>query len=72
MTVGLHANGGIVLTVEDNGVGMRRNDGPDEESGHGLALHSTLMAVIGGVMTVDSAPDSYTCVTLSLPAGIVG
>ena len=37
-------------------------------SGHGLALHSTMMAVVGGSLAVESAPGEYTRVVLSLPA----
>jgi signal transduction histidine kinase len=37
--------------------------------GHGLALHSTMMAVVGGSLAVESAPGEYTRVVLSLPAG---
>jgi hypothetical protein len=36
--------------------------------GHGLALHSTMMAVVGGSLAVESAPGEYTRVVLSLPA----
>jgi signal transduction histidine kinase len=35
--------------------------------GHGLALHSTMMAVVGGSLAVESAPGEYTRVVLSLP-----
>jgi signal transduction histidine kinase len=35
--------------------------------GHGLALHSTMMAVIGGSMTVESAPGQHTRITLEVP-----
>ncbi len=37
--------------------------------GHGLALHSTMMAVVGGSLAVESAPGEYTRVVLSLPSG---
>ena len=36
-------------------------------SGQGLALHSTMMAVIGGFLSVESAPGQYTRITLELP-----
>jgi chemotaxis protein histidine kinase CheA len=32
-----------------------------------LALHSTMMAVIGGFLSVESAPGQYTRITLELP-----
>lgn len=44
-------------------------DKPKSGSGQGLALHSTMMAVVGGSLAVESAPGEYTRVVLSLPAG---
>ena len=37
------------------------------DGGHGLALHSTMMAVIGGHLIVESTPGHSTRVTLELP-----
>jgi signal transduction histidine kinase len=42
----------------------KTNDGG---SGQGLALHSTMMAVIGGILKVESATGQYTRVTIELP-----
>jgi signal transduction histidine kinase len=39
----------------------------DGGSGQGLALHSTMMAVIGGLLTIESSPGHNTRVTLELP-----
>jgi signal transduction histidine kinase len=39
----------------------------DWGNGQGLALHSTMMAVIGGTLTVDSMPEEYTRITIELP-----
>jgi signal transduction histidine kinase len=62
-------NGGLSVTVEDNGAGLQTaSDQPSAGSGQGLALHSTLLAVLGGTLTVDSAPGAFTRVTLTLPA----
>ena len=36
-------------------------------SGHGLGLHGTLMAVVGGTLTAESAPGAYTRISLALP-----
>jgi signal transduction histidine kinase len=36
-------------------------------SGHGLALHSTMMAVVGGSLSAESVPGEYTRVVMSLP-----
>jgi sensor histidine kinase regulating citrate/malate metabolism len=69
--------------VEDNGVGLemetaaneqetgtengRNNSGGSGGSGGGLALHSTLMAVVGGALSTESNPGDYTRVSLTLP-----
>ena len=59
---------GLMVRVEDSGVGLTAVS-PQHSSGQGLAIHSTMMAVIGGILTTDSVPDHYTRVTLTLPAG---
>ena len=52
------------LIIMDNGIGHSPSASP---SGHGIALHSTMMAVVGGSLAIDSSPNQFTCVTLSLP-----
>jgi signal transduction histidine kinase len=74
---------GLEITVEDNGVGLGAahpaNGGSGlhpgvsaevqpEGSGQGLALHSTMMAVVGGTLAVESVAGDYTKVVLTLPA----
>jgi signal transduction histidine kinase len=59
---------GLVVSVEDSGVGLTAVS-PNDGSGHGLAIHSTMMAVIGGTLTTDSVPGQYTRVSLTLPQG---
>jgi signal transduction histidine kinase len=60
--------GGLQLTIEDNGGGLRKETGRSEAgSGQGLTLHSTLMAVIGGSLAVESTPGVSTRVVLRLP-----
>ncbi len=64
---------GIELSIEDDGVGLSstaiegRKGPPAQGSGHGLGLHSTLMAVVGGTLTAESKPGSYTRGALVLP-----
>jgi signal transduction histidine kinase len=60
---------GLRITVEDNGVGIESTRGSSGGSGHGLALHSTMMAVIGGTLAVESVAGAYTRVSLMLPSG---
>jgi signal transduction histidine kinase len=57
------------LIVEDNGVGLSSEPRSHSRSGHGLALHSTMMAVIGGALLVESSPGAYMRVTLVVSPG---
>ncbi|MCK4323052.1 MAG: hypothetical protein KAW89_00880, partial [Armatimonadetes bacterium] len=57
---------GLELVIEDDGVGFSAGQ-KDSATGQGMALHSTMMAVIGGGWVTDSLPDSFTRVILSLP-----
>jgi signal transduction histidine kinase len=58
---------GFSITVQDNGCGIEHEVSQSTEDGHGLALHSTLMAVVGGSLSVESVPGSFTRVALHLP-----
>jgi signal transduction histidine kinase len=58
---------GLQMTIEDDGVGMGAVTMAAQGSGHGLGLHGTLMAVVGGTLTTESRPDAYTRVLLALP-----
>jgi signal transduction histidine kinase len=60
---------GLKISIEDNGVGLGAAE-QSQESGHGLALHSTLLAVVGGLLTVESRPEDFTRVSLTLPDGM--
>jgi signal transduction histidine kinase len=57
---------GLVLEIEDNGGGVTGQAG-GSGSGQGLALHSTMMAVIGGSLALSGKPGESTRVTLRLP-----
>jgi signal transduction histidine kinase len=59
---------GLEMLIEDTGVGVSPEAEPGE-GGQGLALHSTLMAIIGGSLAVESLPGRSTRVILKLPAG---
>jgi len=60
---------GLELSIEDNGGGLKKTPGggSDGGSGQGLTLHSTLMAVAGGSLAVESTPGVSTKVVLRLP-----
>ncbi len=59
---------GIVLTVEDDGVGFKSRPRGNEGSGQGLALHSAMLAIVGGTLIVEQNPTGGTRVILTLPA----
>ncbi|HLV98331.1 MAG TPA: ATP-binding protein [Ktedonobacterales bacterium] len=58
---------GLRLAIEDDGVGLGSAQPTASGSGHGLALHSTMMTIIGGTLTAESGPSGGTQVTLALP-----
>lgn len=57
----------LELVVEDDGVGLPGPTLPEAGGGQGLALHSTMMAVVGGTLAVESVPGVHTRVLLGLP-----
>ncbi|MBM2809612.1 MAG: Histidine kinase protein [Chloroflexi bacterium] len=67
LAIELNRKHGLQLAIEDDGVGLEATATDARGSGQGLALHSTLMAVIGGGLTVESAANRFTRVTLILP-----
>lgn len=62
---------GLSITIEDNGCGIEHELSEPSKDGHGLALHGTLMAVLGGSLSVESVPGSFTRVSLYLPQSAV-
>jgi signal transduction histidine kinase len=54
----------IILTIQDNGIGIEASQrtAASQGSGNGLALHSTLLAMVGGYLTVESPPEGGTLV----------
>jgi signal transduction histidine kinase len=77
-------NGGLAISVSDNGIGMAPEDIPkaltpfgqieskvrrkQEGTGLGLALAKQLVELHGGILTIDSTINVGTTVTLLLPA----
>ncbi len=60
-------NGGLHLAISDDGVGPTAS-AATTRGGHGLALHSTMMAVIGGSLVTQPRTGGGTTVRLELPA----
>ncbi len=55
-----------LLIIEDNGGGFEQIAQP-ESSGGGLALHSTMMVVVGGALTIESIRNEFSRVVLQIP-----
>jgi signal transduction histidine kinase len=64
LRVSAEGGDGLSITIEDNGVGIL--DPAAHGNGQGLALHSAMMAVIGGALTVESQPEKFTRVRLTI------
>ncbi|HEU5199168.1 MAG TPA: ATP-binding protein [Ktedonobacterales bacterium] len=71
LTLSLSWQLGLQLAVEDDGVGLDASHAPAKGSGQGLALHSTMMTVIGGSLTAESVPGGSTTIRLTLPQALV-
>ncbi len=57
---------GLTITIGDDGVGRAATRGSGE-AGSGLAFHSTMLAVIGGTLSVEDRSGGGTQVVISLP-----
>lgn len=68
LIVGVAWREGIEICIQDNGAGLPLPGATPSGSGQGLALHSTLMAVVNGSLSLESAPGAFTRVRLFIPA----
>ena len=61
----------LALTIADNGVGIDAggSSAVPGRSGSGLALHSTLLAMVGGYLTVTGPHAGGTAVRIVAPKG---
>ncbi len=67
LTLSVAWHDGLQFVIEDDGVGLgAAAPAPARGSGQGLALHSTMMTIIGGMLTAESSPGA-TKITLALP-----
>jgi hypothetical protein len=67
LSIKLAVENDLILVIEDDGVGVQIESSESESTRQGLAIHSAMLALIGGTMTVESKPDRYTRVTLRFP-----
>ncbi len=61
------AKSSLEISVADNGVGLASADSSTTGTGGGLLTHSTLLAIAGGSLTIQSAPDEGVLVRIALP-----
>ncbi len=59
------AGRGIEVVIEDDGAGIDGQEMTQQTSKQGLPLHSTMLAVIGGEMKIESEVDKFTRVRLA-------
>ncbi len=65
LEVAISAPSDLVISIADDGVGA--DTSAADGTGQGIAIHSTMMAVIGGSWDVHAPQDGGTRVTLRLP-----
>ncbi len=58
---------GLDIHIRNSGSREDRANGSTRGSGQGLSLHSTMLAVIGGTLAVESMPDGSTQAEIYLP-----
>jgi signal transduction histidine kinase len=63
----IHWQDELMIMIEDNGVGAKTQPAGDVR-GQGLALHSAMLAVVGGELALEAAPGGGARVTLTLPS----
>lgn len=69
LQIAMNWENGLEILIEDNGAGIAGSSQAQAGNGQGLSLHSTMLAVIGGSLAIESSPGAFTRVRLYLPAG---
>lgn len=69
ITISLQRSDSLVLTVQDDGIGLDLQ-APSSGSRNGLQFHSTMLAAIGGSLSVDVAPGGGTRATIMFPPAL--
>lgn len=66
LTITVCCDDRLTVSVRDDGVGLLGHQTIANDQG-GLALHSTMVAIVGGHLTVDSVPEGGTQATITVP-----
>ncbi len=61
---------GLTIEIEDDGIGIRAEKRPAVGAGQGLALHSAMLAIVGGTLVVGPNATDGTRVVLNLPQSV--
>jgi len=72
LRIGLAWRDGIEITVSDDGVGLSSRTETGVGAGRGLALHSTMLAVIGGSLVTENRLGVGAAATIFLPRESLG
>ncbi len=72
LSISVAYDGQLRITIEDDGVGLPAAGASSGRSGQGLALHGTMMAVVGGTLAIEGLPGAGTKVSLALPRELWG
>ena len=67
LSISIRTMDGVEIVIQDNGCGVLEGQDPSAGSGQGLTIHSTLMELIGGRLSIESEPGSFTRVRLNCP-----
>ncbi len=66
LDVAIQNGSGLTIVIGDDGVGRTANRA-NSEAGNGLAFHSTMLAVIGGTLSVEDRSGGGTQVVITIP-----
>ena len=67
LTVEIQVQDEVQVIIQDNGIGLAPDKDDTAGTRQGLAIHSTLMALIGGELAMESKTGSYARVRLVCP-----
>lgn len=68
LLVGIDTGSSLEVTIQDDGVGLNHRPSVNKGgAGGGLALHTTLLALVGGTFNLQPAAGGGTCATIAVP-----
>lgn len=61
LTIEIADKEGLQIVIADDGIGLQSDPNRTTGTGQGLALHTTLLAMLGGTLTVESQVNRNVC-----------